>query len=362
MISGPGSAAGGPIRAGELTRFFEAPDLFVSDVQWQAGIATVHRMSRATYSESVFLDHRTQTTDGGSHQVPVRAIMQAYRAADRPQRPLAFIQHTALCGSTLLCRCLDAPQKCLPYKEPFLLHNLSGIWRIGARRKLQAQLPYPDTPILDVALAMLGRTYARTERPVVKLTDSCVSLCPSLLDHHPETRLLLMYHRLPRFLLAMLRTPERRDYVRSMLVRAHVDLALCGKQALVTREFATDGHAAGYLWLSLIYPYLRLLAEAPERVRSLDAADFFATPANTLRSVSRFFRLDFSRSEIDARLAGGVLDRDAKDTGRDFDGIDYAQALDETAAALSSEVDDAVRWVASLSGDDPVPETLPSAV
>jgi len=356
------SAGVGPIRAAELDRFFASPDLYVSDMHWQAGTATVHRMSRATYSESVFLDDRTQSTDSATANVPVRTIMAAYRSSNPQRSPLGFIQHTALCGSTLLCRCLDLPGRCLPYKEPYLLHNLSGIWRIGARRKLQAQLPYPDTPILDVALAMLSRTYGPAEKPVIKLTDSCASLCPSLLDHHPESRLLLMYHRLPRFLVAMLRTQERRAYVRNMLVRAHVDLAQCGKQELVTREFGSDGRAAGYLWLGLIYPYLRLLAGGPDRVQSLDASDFFERPAGTLRSVGEFFGLGLSDAEIDDRIAAGVLDRDAKHAGQDFNSGRFERDLDESASALSGEIGDAIAWVTELSRDEPIPASLPCAV
>ncbi len=353
---------GSPIRAAELAILFASPKLYISDMQWQAGTATVHRMSRATYSDSVFLDHRTRSTDDAAHDVPVRIVMEAYRGADRPRRSLAAIQHTALCGSTLLCRCLDFPGKCLPYKEPYLLHNLSGIWRIGARRKLQAQLPYPDTPILDVALAMLSRTYRPEEKPLIKLSDSCVSLCPSLLQHHANARLLLMYHRLPRFLVAMLRTPERRAYVRNMLVRAHVDLAQCGKRALVTREFDTDGRAAAYVWLALMYPYLRLLVDAPDRVRSLDATDFFDTPAQTLRSVSNFLELGLSDADIDGRIGEGVLDRDSKASDQDFDNGRYRRDLDKSAAVLAVEIDDAIDWVTNLSADEPIPSRLPHAV
>jgi hypothetical protein len=35
-------------------------------MHWQAGNASVHRMTRETYSGSTFLDERTQSTDGRS--------------------------------------------------------------------------------------------------------------------------------------------------------------------------------------------------------------------------------------------------------------------------------------------------------
>jgi hypothetical protein len=189
-----------------------------------------------------------------------------------------------------------------------------------------------------------------------------VSLCPALLDHHPESRLLLMYHQLPRFLVGMLRTAARRDYVRNMLVRAHMALARSGKQELVRRDIGGDGRVAAYVWLAPMYPFLRLLAAAPDRVRSLDSCDLFTRPAETLRAVDRFFGFGLGDAQIDRRLAAGVMDYHSKDAARDFDSERYLHEVDQAASDLSAEIDDAVAWISELSRDEPIPVTLPHAL
>jgi hypothetical protein len=109
-------------------------------MDWETVEAVCVRMSRDTYSRSTFLDDRTISTDGEEHRVPVASVMDAFNANPPARRPVMFVAHTALCGSTLLSRCLDFPGVCLPYKEPYLLHNLSGIWRLGLQKQLHAKV------------------------------------------------------------------------------------------------------------------------------------------------------------------------------------------------------------------------------
>ncbi|MGD8635499.1 MAG: hypothetical protein PVI25_00050 [Gammaproteobacteria bacterium] len=343
-----------------LDRLFETPDLYVRDVDWKTCEAICLRMSRDSYARSSFLDHRTIADAEGDSRLPVAALMDAY-GRQRPRLgPSMFIAHTALCGSTLLTRCIDLPGICMTYREPFLFHNLSGIWRLGLQEKVHARIGRREPPILDLALALCARTYDDEERSVVKLSDTCTSLLPPILARSPDSRVLLMYHELERFLLAMLRHESRRQYVRNMRIRAEVDLRAVGREDITSTEDLSDARCAALVWMGLMYPYRRLLAKAPDRVRSLNAATFFTHPADVLETLDEFFHLDIGKERLQAQIAGGAMNRDAKHTERTFDADRYKADLESAAAELRHEIDDAIAWTERVSAVEPLGSTLPN--
>jgi hypothetical protein len=343
-----------------LDTLFETPDLYVRDMDWKTCEAICLPMSRDTYARSSFLDHRTIAETDSERRLPIASLMDAYDR-QRPQpAPSMFIAHTALCGSTLLTRCIDLPGTCMTYREPYLFHNLSGIWRLGLQDKVHARIGRREPPILDLALALCARTYGDQERSVVKLSDTCTSLLPSILARSPGSRVLLMYHELRRFLLAMLRHESRRQYIRNMRIRAEVDLRAVGRQDVTSAEDLSDARCAALVWMGLMYPYRRLLAGAPHRVRSLNAATFLDHPAHTLERLDEFFDLRIGKERLQSQIADGAMNRDAKDTERSFDTHRYKADLESAAEELRHEIDDAVAWTESVSADEPLASKLPN--
>lgn len=338
-----------------LSGLFRTPDLYVADIDFKKSLSFCYRMNRDAYSRSAFLDHRTVPARERPIALPLAVITKQFRQDRPPRRPAGFIAHTALCGSTLLSRCLDVPGVCLPFREPHVIHRLSFARRIQPG----FETAFSDPSLLELQLALLTRTYSESEKPVVKLTDTCINLCPDLLDYHEDSRVLLLYHRLPRFLTAMLRDDKRRAYARGMLDRAKLDLVAAGKLTPVDPRSLTDGRCAAYVWIGLMYPYLSLLERYPGRARSLDAEVFFAHPRETLESISRFFGTGLTASQIDHQLSSGILDRHAKDAQRVFDDVDYESEIESTAARLGDEIEDAVEWASSVTADDPIPPSLP---
>jgi hypothetical protein len=331
-------------------------------MDWQSGEATCLHMSRHTYSASSFLDHRTISADDHLLTLPIVELMRAYREQRPSPRPLRIIAHTALCGSTLLCRCLDVPGLCLPYKEPYLLHKLSGIWRLDLQDKLQASLPDAGPPILDLALALASRSYDTAEQPVIKLTDSCTSLLPTLLGHYPDSRMLLMYSDLESFLVAILRSPGRREFARNMLTRSRLDLTAVGLRRLVKDEDLGDGRCIALVWLSLMYPFMRLLASLPKRVRSLKSDVLFSSPVETVTAVDEFFSLGIGESRLRAHLNGGVLSRDAKRRAVQFDNEQRNAEQLAAAEMFRDEIDEALEWTSGITAGAPIPGELPNPI
>ncbi len=346
----------------EIPHLFDLPDIYVRDIDWQSGEASCLRMSRETYAASSFLDHRALPADDRPLTLPIADLMRAYADQSPSPGPLRIIAHTALCGSTLLCRCLDLPGLCLPYKEPYLLHKLSGIWRLGLQDKLQASLPATEPSIMDLSLALTNRSYGAAEQAVIKLTDSCTSLLPTLLGRYPDSRILLMYSDLESFLVAMLRSPGRREFARNMLTRSRLDLTAVGMGRLVTDEDPGDGRCIALIWLSFMYPFLRLLASVPRRVRSLKSDVLFSSPLETVGSVDAFFDLGIGEDRLRSHLQAGVLSRDAKQRTVRFD-IDQRRAEQKAAAdGFRDEIDDALGWIVEVTTGVPIPGALPNPV
>lgn len=350
----------GSIHQKDLDSLFRSPDIYVRDMNWMTQQAACLRMSREAYSRSSFLDHRTEAEDPEECSVPIGSLMDAYLEQHPAPRPLMFIAHTALCGSTLLTRCLDAPGACMPYREPYLLHNLSGIWRLRLQKKLHDNLGREEPFILDLALSLLARTYGEAEKPLIKLSDTCTSLLPSILARNPGSRILLLYHDLRRFLIAMLRYPYRREYARNMRIRAEVDLRATGQERILEDKDLNDGRCAALVWMGLMYPYMWLLAAAPDRVRSLKATVFFDDPGGTLKAADEFLDLGIGRARLEAGLATAPLSRHSKDVDQAFDRDRYMADLASAETQFQAEIDDAVEWVMRVSSADPIPATLPN--
>ena len=345
----------------DLRDLFDTPGLYVADIAIRNGEASAAcmRMTRETYSASNFLDQRTVSVDQRLIDVQLARLAQAYRETRPPSRPIAFIEHTAFCGSTLLSRLLDVPGSCLPYREPFLLHRLADFERYGMWSRLQGQLGFSDPHLLDLTLALLARTYGEAEKPVVKLTDSCTSLCPEFLSHDPGSRILLLYHDLEHFLVAMLKDGSRRAYVRAMLGRARADLGRVGRGIPVSFEGLSDARCVAYVWLGLMYPYLNILAACPERVRTLNASRFFRQPRDHLVALIEFFGLDISAEQLDRQLSAGIMGRDSKRPDRSFERARYQSDLEEMKASLRREIADATKWVETVTAGATIPDPLP---
>ena len=317
-------------------------------------------MSPESYRESAFLDHRTIPAEAGEARVPVSLLMDAYEVQRPRHTAPMFIAHTALCGSTLLTRCLDIPGACMPYREPWLFHNLSGLWRLGLQGKLRDRIGRRQPPILDLAIALAARTYDRDAKAVVKLSDSCTSLLPSILDRSPGSRILLLYHALPRFLVAMLRFPYRRQFVHNMRIRAEADLRAAGRPDVIPDGDLSDGRCAALVWLGLMYPYLRILAAEPGRTRSLDAAAFLAAPGETLGRLDAFFDLGIGAERLRQAIEHGAMAKDAKDAGKGFDEAGRQADLESAAKEFGDEIDDAVSWAKRVSAIEEIPGELPN--
>lgn len=346
-----------PTPAATLDALFDAPSLYLREIDFARREALFLRMSRHGYARSSFLDKRTISVDGNVYGVPLASLVACFHEARPTPRRINYLFHTAFCGSTLLSRCLDLSGVCLAYKEPFVLHQLCFVRRQDPRPGAAA-LP---TPFLDLALALLGRSYNPDEIPLVKPADSCINLAREMLMAHPASAGVLLYARLDAFLVSMLKNHKRRRYVRGMIERARTDLADDGRFHGLATEALSDAQAAAFVWVGLMRRYLDLLADERLRLRSLEASVFFDHPTPTLEAAARFFGLALTEDDIQAAV-DGVFTRKAKDPFQAFDKAAYAAQNERLAQRLADEIEEGTAWAAALTQDDLIPDVLPRAL
>ena len=341
-----------------IDRLFDSPDLFVPMFDDEKEAALIVPMTRKSYSQTVFLDWRTVRAAPAAELVPIKSIERALREQNLSQRPLRFIFHSAFAGSTLMCRFLDHPGKCLPYKEPFILNQVC----MDRRDSMVSGGPVDQTVNLDLVLALLGRSYARNEQVVIKPTDSCINIARELLTYRPEYTGIILYLPLDEFVVASLKRPDRREFLKNNVPRTRVDLVAMDLLPDVDVDRLSEGEAAAFVWLGLMVYYLDLLGDTDLRVRSLDAATFYRDPSGTLTALIDFFDLPLTASDIEDAIDQNLFARDSKDPSVRYDASSKAAEDAQLHARLSREFDDARAWLDRHAAGMQIPERLPRSL
>lgn len=338
-----------------VDRIFDSPDLYVPMIDEEKEAALVIPMTRETYSKSVFLDWRSERAAHEAELVPMRSLIQAFRSRKSCDRPLRYIFHPAFAGSTLLCRCIDVPGVCLPYKEPSMLLQIS----IDRRNSFLWNRPGSPVLSMDLALALLGRSYSSTEEVVIKPADACVILAREMLSHSAESAALYLNLNLEDFVVTMLKHPDRREFVRNNLARTDTDLAILSISLDIDSSDLEDSEAAAYVWYGLMVHYLDVLKDDDLKARSLNASTFYLQPRETLKALADFFDLNLTDVQIDKLVSENVFARDSKDPSIRRSASQRTSEQIRLREELGSEIRDAHRWIERNTEAFPIPEQLP---
>lgn len=291
--------------------------------------AIFRAMDRAAYHRSIFLDRRISPAGPAAFEVPLAPLM-AWREQHRPVPPrTGWIFHIAHCGSTLLARALDLPQRSLVLREPLALRRL-GVERI------------PGDPRLPLAAAFLGRRYRAEAPAIVKANVPVNFIAAELLALDPEAPAIFLYFPLRAYLLAILRSEGHRGWV--MNVTAQLPDAPAGGDVV---------ERAAWLWLSQMRLYEAALARFPG-ARSLHAEELFGAPRAVLGAAAAHLGVEASAAELDAIANGPLFATYSKGQGQPFDNQARLAQRAEAAARLGPDLDRARRWV----GDHGAPARL----
>lgn len=322
---------------------FASPDHYLFAFEGEQAVFLT--MDRAAYARSIFLDARIQPKVPQPFGAPLNALAEWRDAKAPPIARTGWIFHVAQCGSTLLARALDRGADDLVLREPLALRQLGadparGTARWGSQLRLAA--------------TMLGRRYAASAPAIVKANVPVNFIIPDLMALDPEAPAIFLHFPLEDYILAILRAPGHRNWVRN--VTGELAPAIETESgADVTR--LDDAERAAALWLAQMRIYAAALDSYPN-ARSLGAEQLFNAPRPVLAAAADLFGVPIPDSDLDAILSGPLFATYSKNPAVAFDNAARVSRRDEAKRALRPDLDRARRWVEAHLSEYPLPARL----
>jgi hypothetical protein len=310
--------------------------------------AVVVPMDRAAYQRSIFLDRRISAARPQGFEFPVGALTSHLDAHPVARSRTGWIFHVAHCGSTLLARALDHPERSLVLREPLALRQL-GVQRAPAaaawRQKLQ------------LATSLYGRRYQPDAPAIVKANVPVNFIASEILELDSSSPAIFLYFPLRNYLSAILRSDGHRQWV--MNVTTQLQPLLAGASGAFPGSDVAERAAA--LWLAQMRLYASALGRFPQ-ARSLHAEDLFNAPREVVAAAAQHFAIGLSDAEVEDIVAGPLFATYAKAPGEKFDNEARLALQAESQRRLGPELERARRWVEARLGPQPLPERLGSAL
>jgi hypothetical protein len=280
-------------------------------------------MDRAAYHRSFFLDGRISPAADGEMRVPIAALPARLPAPLRT----SWIFHVAHCGSTLLARALDLPDRNLVLREPLALR--------------QAAITGDDR-LVDLSTLTISKRYRSDLPTVVKANVPVNFLLPRLsaLDH--EAGAILLWLGLDDYLAAILRSDNHRTWLGNVTTQL--------APALGDPAGLSDPERAALLWLGQLRAFGKALEVMPN-ARALDAERFFSGPVPVLAAAAERLGVPLSAGEPAAITSGSLFATYSKNPGVAFDNRARVARKAELKEALAQDLDCARRWIATHGPD-----------
>jgi hypothetical protein len=313
-----------------------SPEYYPLRVDFHKRAVTFVRMSRETYRESVFLDARTRHL-GAMHTLRLDDVLLSIDRGRNPL-PVTYILHPAFCCSTLLARYFELLASCLVLKEPLLLTQVA----------LSSYQPSPQwLELFDCSVQLLSRGYCETERVIIKAHEPCNVLGRKLLQSNKQATVIFLMTPQRHFMLSVLKSSERRAWVRSRVSEVLANGAAASGWDDVRPSTLTDTQAAAFMWT--INNSLRgQLAAAPERARVflLDSDQLVDDPGETLGVIARSCQLSLDDKQIAWMVGHPSTGKYSKNVSRSYDAKTRRQEIAQLEEQFGADVDEGAEWAA----------------
>lgn len=303
----------------EIDKFFDDPSLFINRIDLRENSVEFIKAARADIAAESFLDDHPQRTRGiweNRVNAPLAELLAAAARRDLPA-PHGFIFPTAMCGSTLVARCLEAPGVSFAIKEPQAIGDLANARRLGETKNLSRE---QWNELVRFVGSMLSKAAPPGEKTIIKISNKINVMAGDLCRAFPEAKALLLYSDLQPFMLSMLKRGQPSwEYCRNLLKMLFLDAGGANRQTLWGALDYTDLQIAPLVWHLQFDALSKFQQQAPlNKVKSLDCENFFQQPKETLSKIAGFFDVSLSDSEMNAIVRREVYGRHAKDASRAF--------------------------------------------
>jgi hypothetical protein len=323
--------------------FFARPDVF--PLEFGSRHLDFVLMTADTYRRSIFTDRgRIVTAARTGWRLDTAEVLAEFERSGGRQNPVSYIFHVAHCGSTLLARALDMPQRSLVIREPSVLRQLGAAAATGRGDR-------PDRAFwhrcLRLTTGLLGRRYASGQPVIVKANVPVNFIIEELMALHDGSTGILLYAGIDDYLPAVLKTPRHRRWVRNVTGDLAGGIGATAGLGDVQLDRLSDAQAAACLWLAQIRRFEHALGQR-ESLRSLDCIDLFSRPEAVLGAALELSGIPVEQERAADIASGELFSRHAKDPGRPYDRDARLKEMQALSVEMAEEIGEARAWIETI--------------
>jgi hypothetical protein len=321
---------------------FTYPELYPLKIDFERHTVSFLRMSRETYRNSVFLDERAQYIKANI-ELNLDDLLLVSESTALPNTRVHYILNTAFCGSTLLTRYFELLPSCFVLKEPRLLSQLAVQNGMSDRAWKEC---------FRLCLRLLSRTYDANQIVVIKPLETCNRLGIQLLEHNFAATATFLTTPIRSFLLAILKSADRRNWIRKRARSVVSDVASSSCLSAVNTDTLDIPQMAAYLWLADSFLRRELLCSSNgHRVLALNGESLMESPKESLCAVARMFGLCLDERQLASMVDHPSTHKYSKDLSRPYDGSSRKLEMKELERCWGAEADAGIEWAMSHAGE-----------
>ena len=312
------------------------PELFLQQLDGQD--ALFQEMTREAFAKSIFLDGRIRHGGRPNFRVPLPPLLAGATPDRLPLRRIGWIFHVAQCGSTLLARALDRPDRSLVLREPAALRQL------GVMAGADSSPVAPSSELLRFVVAMLGKCWDRGGPVLVKANVPVNFIAERILRLDPQAPAIALHFSLASYVAAILRTEGHVRWTEGVFAELRI-----GESDYASAAPPGNGAVmAAALWFAQMKAFEGLLAKAAG-ARSLDASLLFDRPGECILAAARLFDVEMSEAEAREIADGDLFRSYSKNPALDYDPEVRLAREAEAMRRLEKEIAQARAWAEAAS-------------
>lgn len=346
----------GPPPAGAATdlreryvSLFRTPDLLPWQLDLSGSRLLLALLDEDAYRSAAFLDQRLNL-DGRLQAIwaPLKQVSDDARASGRMQVPAGFLFHIGHCGSTLLTRLLGEDPRLLPLREPLSLRMLAESERLAGTSGATLDRPAWEA-LRELLLLLLTRSYREDQRALIKPSSNCNNLMEPVLASHPGHKAVFLYLNLRSYLANVLR-PQSRNALYVFANDRSFDLRRFMPGIPVSLDGLAPARLGALNWTASMAQLLQVRDDPrfSGRVRPVGFEDFLRDPAASLVELSTFLGMPMESAQAQRVLAGGHMQRYAKDLRFPYTPELREEDLRHSLQVHAQDIDDAQAWLTGM--------------
>ena len=197
---------------------------------------------------------------------------------------------------------------------------------------------------------LMARRYPHQQHVIIKPTDGCNNIMDKLLDLNPGNKCILMYSDLERFLVAILKSTHRTDFIKMRVNEFLIDEMVVEGQIPVNPNQLSIVQLSVLVWI-LHRKKMRSLMNRfdSERIRTINSEKFMASQDRYVNNALRFFGIKTSDGSIEKQIVG-IQSIHSKAHAENYSADQREQDFCKLREQLSDEIESGIHWAVQTFG------------